>query len=731
MTEQAHDKTGAGGRHFGRLLLRVAWVSLTVWSACLWVVGAGELGRSWAGMVEAASAELIALAAALVMPNYLLHKVLLLTVRAHPAEALAVRMALASPSVLAAVAGRARWQLRLLAVAAALAAVGGLATTAGGGLAVGLLRALGEMFLWPQWLWSLLRLGVRVVAFLPLALGMAAVTLAGSLIRRAGSSDPYRHVTGELLVAAGGGLAASAGLWWLGADLRAVALVCAVALAAVSAGALIHGTATGRTYRPSVPATTAPLRGQRRWNLLAMAALSCGLAVQCRALRDAAGCGWAGPWLWIAFSAGIAVAMTRQRSGQEGSFDRAETGALVAGATVVGAMQVCLLALAGASPAGRWVWIALAAAGQAVFVGLWSMLLTRRRLAFARSGHPQRYWLADAALGCGFGAMGGGAMLSAGGAFLPALVALGGVTAVFLMPVGSGGRTRAGPGGAPGRQLRWAATGSAAIVGMALMWAGLGRAAGKALGAAVAVGASLTVVQGLDGAAVLPRGTVGGAGGETARLAGRVIGLHPGRWRIVSMAPPPPDADAAAGVRVEFRPPDRAVARLPGRPAPPGWTPPGGQQDVVSAGLDGVYIDALPIDHPDAWGFYSVQAMRDARRRLGRGGLLLVRAIGGADDLPKLVAVAEGFHRAAGDGTAVVVLDGSRAEVLLIAGAGEELGPLPWAGGGSGEMYVVGLRKLLGRVGVCRPISATAPGRRAGPALDRAELARRLAGAGR
>ncbi|HET6428436.1 MAG TPA: hypothetical protein VFJ30_08505, partial [Phycisphaerae bacterium] len=139
---------------------------------------------------------------------------------------------------------------------------------------------------------------------------------------------------------------------------------------------------------------------------------------------------------------------------------------------------------------------------------------------------------------------------------------------------------------------------------------------------------------------------------------------------------------------------------------------------------------ALPIDHPDAWGFYSVQAMRDARRRLGRGGLLLVRAIGGADDLPKLVAVAEGFHRAAGEGTAVVALDGSRAEVLLIAGAGEELGPLPLAGGGSGEVYVVGLRELLGRVGVFRPISATAPGRRAGPALDRAELARRLAGAG-
>jgi len=248
-------------------LLLGAWTALTVWSACLWVVAGGGLGWSWAQMVESASAELIAVAAALVIPNYFLDKALLVAMRARPSDALAVRMALAGRSS-AEAAARARWQLRLLAVAAAMAAAGGVATSACGPLAAGAMRRLGGMFLWPDGLWLLGRLAVRVAMFGPMALGIAAVTLSGSLIRRGRRDDPYRHVTVDLLAAVAGGLAVAACLWWLGANLHAAGLVCAVALAAVSAGAVLHQGARGRTYHAPVPRTTAPPRRQRRWNLL-------------------------------------------------------------------------------------------------------------------------------------------------------------------------------------------------------------------------------------------------------------------------------------------------------------------------------------------------------------------------------------------------------------------------------------------------------------------------------
>ncbi|MHC4715678.1 MAG: hypothetical protein ACYS5V_01795 [Planctomycetota bacterium] len=744
MTDEAPDSTdpaaggrggsaspgGLVGRRFPYLALLGAWALLTVWSACLWVVGDG-FGSSWAGMVEAASAELIALAMALVIPNFFLQKALLLTVRARPGDALAVRMSLAGRTALASAIGRAQWQVRLLAIASAVSVAGGLLTLFAGSLAADVLGYLAGLFVYPDWVWSLVRLGVRTAGFVPMALGIAAVALAGSLIRRAGSDDPYRYVTRDLMGSVGAGLAVSAGLWWLGADLRGVGFVCAVALAGLSVGALAHGATGRRVFRPSVPAAAPQRRGQRRRNLLAFAALSFGLTLQCRALRDAGGCDWAGTWLWIGLSTAVAAAMTRRLGGRAGRLRRVESGAIVAGTTVVAAMQLSLLALAALSPGARWFWIAAAGAGQVPFVGLWSILLAHRRRAFARSGRPQRYWLADAALGLALGAQVATGVLSAAGASLPALAGWLCLTAVFLMHVGAGASrpARRPAGGGLAGELRWAATGSVTILALALAWAGVNRAVGRALAHGVSVGASLTAFQGPDGSVgVLPVRTPIRADGGTDRMARRLVRSHPGRWRIVTAARADLASALAEGVRVSLHLPDRGFGRLPVWSGRAGAACLGAAADYMEEGLDGVYVDALPSGHPDGWSLHSSRAIRHGWERLGRGGLLMVRVTGAADDLAAMMGVARSFHRVVGGGQAAVSIRDGGVEVLLVGRSGPDARPPPLAGGVEHGAYVVSLKQLVEFTGASRPAGARAPGRRVRLSVGQAELAGWLAG---
>jgi len=321
-------------------------------------------------------------------------------------------------------------------------------------------------------------------------------------------------------------------------------------------------------------------------------------------------------------------------------------------------------------------------------------------------------------------------MLSAGGALPPMLAVLVCLAAALVAPAGGSDAPHGRAIGVLGRQIRWAAAGSAAIGALAMMWAGLGRVAGKAIGGPVAVGASVTAVEAPDGAGgTLPPRHRTRPDSEAARLARRILRLRPGRWRVISMAPSPPASDPAAGVRLSLHPADRAVARLPAWAGPAGWTPLAGRADVMEAGFDGVYIDAVPVAHPDAWSFCSLEAIRDARRRLGRGGVLMIRAFGGVDDLDRLIGLAGGLRHLVEGGFAAVSISGRGAEMLVVARFDEDAGALPAADAAAGDAYVVSLRELARLAGDRGPISAMAPGRGAGQGVGGDELARRLAAA--
>ena len=107
---------------------------------------------------------------------------------------------------------------------------------------------------------------------------------------------------------------------------------------------------------------------------------------------------------------------------------------------------------------------------------------------------------------------------------------------------------------------------------------------------------------------------------------------------------------------------------------------------------DVVFLSPLPADHPDAWRCYNYQVLRRCRRRVHRrwrdeqsqryhpGGLVIVRTQAGSNDLAAVLAVAKTFHEAVGPSWLMVEFGTGSVDVLLVGPSRWERWP-PWREG--------------------------------------------------
>jgi len=705
-------------------------VVLVVWSACLWVLSGGAFGCAWSHMVQAAAAELAAVAAALAMPNWAVGVVFSLSTRLGPGDARAVRAALTGRGG-AAKPAEMQWLVKLLAVTGAACAAGGLVTTAAIHAGSWPLRLLSERFLWPGWFWTAARLGVEVLAMLPMAMAAGALILTAGLLHRCGPSDPYRYVMRDLMGSVAAGLALAAAAWWSGLDLLGVALVCPVVLAAMASATAARRPAPARSVR--VGATLAAGRSgreQRGINLLTWGALAAVVTLQCRALRDAAGVSWAGTWVWVAATAAIFAVVTRRLDRRVRPGSAAEAGAAAAGAVLVAICQVTLLALAAAKLGPGWLWIALAGVGQFPFAALAATVVQRRRRVFARCGWAGRFWPADACGGIAIGACaavgllairGGRAAIIAGAL---ACVAAGAVAARRDLLRKKSSRRR------PGRAAA-TATGALAVLAAGLVWVGAVCAVGDGLGPPVAIGPDWTARQRPGGVAeVLPAGRLPAPSRALAERVARLIVRRPGLWWIVAgenthpSLRPGVDVVALAGagggrrprqsIRLRWGRIDAALGRLgPWRNA---RIPGGDFAQAVNVGterFDGIYLGGLRAGHPDAWCLYNRQVLARCVGRLAKGGLLVVHVATGGRGVGEFLAVAETFHRQVGAGRAAVVVQPGKVEALLVACPKPGAEQAAWADvlGDAADVKSLSVRHLGVPGTAYRPITLRAPRR--------------------
>jgi len=657
---------------------------LVVWSACLWVLSGGAFGCAWSHMVQAAVAELAAMALALAMPNWAVGLVFSLSTRLGPGDARAVRTALAGRGA-AARPDEMRWLIRLLAVTGAACAVGGLITTAAIFAGSWPLRLLSERFLWPGWFWTAARLLVEILAMLPMAVAAGALVLTAGLLHRCGPSDPYRYVMRDLMGSVAAGLALAAAAWWSGLDLLGVALVCPVGLAAMALATAARRQAPMRSV--GVGATLAAGRSgrkQRGVNLCTWAALAVAVTLQCRALRDATGATWAGTWVWVAATAGIFAVVTRRLDRRVRPGSAVEAGAATTGAVLVAVSQVTLLALAAADVGCGWLWIVLAGVGQFPFAALAATVVERRRRVFARCGWAGRLWPADVCGGLAIGACAAIGLLAMPGGRIAIVTGALACVAVGVLAVRRAVGGRAPDRRRPGRAAA-TATGVLAVLAAGLTCAGGARAVGDGLGPSVAIGPDWTARQRPDGVIeFLPAGRLPPPSEALAERVGRLIVRRPGLWWIVAgenthpSLRPGVDVVALADARGEerLRPSirlrwgriDTAVGRLgPGRNA---RIRGGDFAQAVHVGterFDGIYLGGLRAGHPDAWCFYNRQVLARCVGRLAKGGLLVVHVATGGGGVGEFLAVAETFGREVGAGRAAVVTNPGKVEALLVA----------------------------------------------------------------
>ncbi len=466
---RAGPRARPGGRRkwLDRWTFLAGLTLLGVWSVCLWVLTAEALGGGWVGMVQAAATELAAAAAVLCLLGPVGRAI------SSPAGRFGFVRGGEGLSKARRAELESRRLRRLVAAACAACAVGGVISVACIPLASAAMASLGRMFLFPEWLWAVVRLVPTAMVMLPLGAAAAALAAAGALLRRYGPSDPSRHVDRDLAWAACAALTIAAGLGWGGLDFLGAGLVCAVLLAGLAAGMAAPAPPGATTVRQDAgPAPGQPAR--RRLNVCLWAAPAWLLTVQCWALRNAAGAGWAASLLWTAATAAIAAAVAARYDRRVRVGGASEAWAAGMGGLLVAAVQLAMLHLAAGPGRARWLWIIPSFAGLVPFAGLWAAVLSRRRRVSAREGLPGRLWLADMGFGAALGAVSASAMVSL--PVSPTLLA--GTLLVLLAATAAAGRTslpgagerRAGPARS---RARWMLLGAAALAAVALMLFGL------------------------------------------------------------------------------------------------------------------------------------------------------------------------------------------------------------------------------------------------------------------
>lgn len=647
--------------------LFVVWLAtaLTVWAASLVVLWSLRFDLSGASVLRSVAALMLAIAATAGLPAR----------AARALQRLRVALKLEDSPVLALATGggasstrrAVRGMMRLLALAAALAAVGGVATTA----AIHLFAAAvgdggrGPLLLGPTG-FAVFTFLCQFVGMIPLAMGISVAFLVTVMVRGGSGRDHYASVVREWLGGVAAGLAAAALAWWFGADLLGVGLVAGVAVLAAAGGVFQRVKLTVRPRRVMAPIESSPRRG--RWLAVAAgsAAATVVLVVQARLLRDVGEVGLGGQACW----AGASIALLAWRLRRADRRSRAPGVAQATGASV-GILSAVVfqgsLAVGCFRGGGVAVGCAmLAVAAQVPLAALASVVLSRQRKLFATHGGRARQYLAAVAAGAGGGvalylAAGATALLAPAGLF----VAVGGMVAGVVVAIVAARRSRTG--------IAWAALGGVLICATVTARVGAVRGLPRLTAGAWLTTASTPAAPAGGGAAW--GGLVGRPHWRSKAVTKAVdeaMAAHPGRWWIVAASPADVPLALPAGVHAARAHPDPTAGPVSGAAT---GEPTGDFLDAVArdAGrFDGLVLAPMPADHPEAWRCYGDRVLRRCRDKLHRGGVLILRTQVAGGGLGDALAAASALRGVMHTGWAVLAAADGYLDVALIARRGAD-----------------------------------------------------------
>jgi hypothetical protein len=639
-----------------------------VWTACLVVLWARPLDASVTTQLLVVASALLAICAAVRLPGRIARATqrVLTFLKLQDVRIMELTTAGMTPS------GRreARATLRLLGVSSLLLAVGGLGSVAAVLAAPWLIAAFQARMLWTTRTWAGVQLAIAFVGMLPVALGLTVAFLAGTIVRAGSGRDVYASLCRDWFWAAGGGFALFGLWWWAGGNILGLAAVTGLALAAMGAAAFLRRQLTRRP-RKLVRPVEAPSR-RLRWGVrVGYAALALALAIQGRLLSDAWGAALAGQSVHLAATMAL-LALFLGRADRRSRLPSATQAVGCAIGVLAGLfVQGALVTASVGGGALAMVCTALAAGAQIPLAAMAAIIFSRQRQAFARAGGRPRAYAAAASGGLALGTLVYLLLVCTGGG-RTAFAALGlvALAAVVVRAVLNVSR--------PKVQLKWvvacvvllAAAAACVVEAVQVATASVGR---------MRTGAWLTsAVSDEDGREVhfLPgrapwrspqltravrnivsrkanRGRwwiVGGGGGDLGNPLPNEV--HPTRAYLdLAAAPEPP--------RREARPSDADRCFLSGlrvrRSAPP---------------YDGIYLSALPADHPQAWRCYNEQTLRRCAARVHTGRPILLRIQARPAALGSALAVAKTFYRVVPTGRAIIAYGGGNLDMLLVGPGG-------------------------------------------------------------
>ncbi len=594
----------------------------------------------------------------------------------------------------------AQLRMRLLSAAAVLAVVCFVFSTLWIPAARFIAALLGQVFLFSDWTWRLLEVAALLVGAFPVALGLIVVGFASSVVRAGSGRDVYAAVYRDWLWGVGLAFAAFAVSWWFGANL--IYLVFSVAggilLAALTGSS--RGDLATHPRRRMLPFGPPP-RSARMMIAIAHASLVLVIMIQMRMLGDIFSLSLTRRMLWAFLSVLLLVYFLGRVDRKTRPPGRMQiNGAII----VVGAamlVQSAEMILCLSLSRGVWVVMALAVATQIPLASMGATILSYQRRNFAIAGGSVGQYLTAVFGGLVvavfssmlFGAIEGGwiALLVVGGAFIVA----GGAGGV------RGSRRLA-------ERLQWTVWSSVAcaslLVGLVVT---LGKAAppkqqvqpGVWLTSAGRQFRSMRMYRQDN---VLPRMKVRRSEVITRCLYERyeedgqqqedgIFARRRGKWWIVSTSAEDLPAELpgrvyAFGSNPESPHQPRRFKRWP----PLSYSNPDYFQYarlnfVARQGCDyydGILLAPLPADHPQAWRCYNEQMMRRCKRlaemRNPDGtvayGVVVLRTQVARDRVREALSVARTFHKAVRSGWAVVALQRSGVDMLLI-GPNEALVP--------------------------------------------------------
>ncbi len=671
--------------------------SLTIWAACLVVFWSLPFGAWGGSLVLGGAAAAAALGLSARLPGWLVRSFHGLQEKLHLAGGSMDE--LASGAVAGASREDVRGSLRLLALAAVLASIGGAISSAAVLLADPAVGSLSGRLHWTGWSWPGLHGAVQLVSMLPMAVGATLTFLAAALLRAGRGHDAYADLARDWIWGLAGGLGVFALARGMGMNLVGLAMAMGVVLLALAGALLVRQDFSGRTGRLIKPIET-PTELRRLAMETTFAALAMGLMIQLRVLSDVGGVGLAGRGLWLAGSLGL-LAWFLGKADAKGRLPGRRQGVgcqigLVSGLTI----QLALAALCGISKTHLLTLWYLPVVGQIPLAALAAQLICRERMLFVNAGGRPRGYLSAAGFGIAAGLL-AYLLLTVESSVLVLLPLLGVliVAAGFLqMVVSVRHRTDL---------TRWSVVGLAVVVPLGL-WVGLARwDLHRRLGR-IAPGRWMTRT-GLDlahagrGIGQQPLWRSEGVSLQVRRLVGQ------GRWWIVAFDLSEVHQSLPYYIQPVAGAPDvGAVGPGPwqvrlGGGAHSDWI------DGVSMGMgrfDGILLSSIPADHPEAWRVYNLRTLQRAAGQLlvdpasGRSRPLLIRTSIDGGQMGPVLSLAETFRAAVGSGWMAAQFYDDRADILL-AGPVDASLPVPQPGDG---VFVIRLSELVEAFGPRGPI---------------------------